>query len=364
MRVYHYNLQYLQFLTKNTMPSMQGEDLHGDRISITESLQKEKQIVLDTEPLSESFSKERYFDITMLPTVITTSAGNNLQPPTLQPPKQKFLNSSLSSSSNSSPRIDLDLSLKKSEGESLESQCHDCILALKDLHMLQEIHLRKSQSCGARRSSCVPSNEFDHWLNMLNELVDEHENKNKGRISETETVKDHSPKSVKHQRTITPDDVFRCNSLCMYLPGFGNKVKPNKAKKEEPQRETAVISRTVSMEKFECGSWASSPMHYESEGESSNSYFDLPLELMRCNSINEVYSPINESFVFEKNIKGILKNGSSKLDARKSESSCRRVRFSPSSSSSCPSSPSFCISPRLSKAREDFNAFLAAAQTA
>ncbi|OIV92053.1 hypothetical protein TanjilG_15044 [Lupinus angustifolius] len=347
------------------MPSMQEQDLHGDRISFIESLQKEKQIVLDTEALSESFSKEMYIDITMLPMVMTTSAGTNLQPPTLQPPKQKFLGSSFPSSSNSSPRIDLDLTLKKSEGESLESQCHDCILALKDLHMLQEIHLRKSQSCGARRS-CVPSNEFDHWLAMLNELVDEHENKNNGRKPETETVKDHSPMSVKHHRTTTPDDVFRCNSLCLYLPGFGNKVKPNKAKKEKSQRETAVISRTVSMEKFECGSWASSAMpNYESEGESTNSYFDLPLELMRCNSINEVYSPINESFVFEKNIKGILKNGSSKLNARKSESSSRHVRFSPpSSSSSCPSSPSFCISPRLSKAREDFNAFLAAAQTA
>ncbi|KAE9591083.1 hypothetical protein Lal_00021445 [Lupinus albus] len=327
------------------------------------SMQEEKQIVLDKKPLSDFFSKERYFDITMLPTVMITSAATNLQPPTLQPPKQKFLSLGFPSSSNSSPRIDLDLSLKKSEGESLESQCHDCILALKDLHMLQEIHLRKSQSCGARRS-CVPSNDFDHWLNMLNELVDEHENKNNGRMSERETVKD-SPKSVKHHRTTTPDDVFRCNSLCLYLPGFGNKVKPNKAKKEESQKEVSVISRTVSLEKFECGSWASSAMHYKSEGESTNSYFDLPLELMRCNSVNEVYSPINESFLFEKNIKGILKNGSSKPNARKSESSSRHVRFSPpSSSSSCPSSPSFCISPRLRKAREDFNDFLAAAQTA
>ncbi|KAE9594259.1 hypothetical protein Lal_00001201 [Lupinus albus] len=327
-----------------------------------ESFQKEKQIMVDPLSLKESFTKQRFFDTTMLQPVITTSADTNLHPPTLQPPRKKFLSLTLPNLDITSPRLDSALSMKKSEGESLESQCKGGNLTLKDKNMVQEVHLIKSKSFGERRT-CAPSNELDHWLTMLNELV-EHEKKYEGKISKTEAMKD-SAKSVKHRRQITPDDVFRCNALCLFLPGFGNKQKPNKPRKEESQRETVVMSRTVSVEKFECGSWASSAMHYESEGESTKPNFGLPLELKKCYSMNEVYSTNAASFVFDKDVKGILKNGSSKTNARKSESPTRHVQFSPSSSPlSCPSSPSFCISPRLRKAREDFNAFLAAAQTA
>ncbi|KAK7289976.1 hypothetical protein RIF29_04051 [Crotalaria pallida] len=341
--------------------------LSGARISITESLQKEKQIVVDPVSLKESFTnKQGLFHTAKLPTIITTSAATDLHPPTLQPPKHKFLTLSLPNSFNLSPRLsNSNLSKKKQEGESLESQCQGSNLTLKDQHLLQDVvNLRKSKSCGERRS-CAPSNDFDHWLTMLNELV-EHDNKYPHvSISKTEGVKE-SPKSVKHKRATTPDDLFRCSALCLYLPGFGNKIKPYKARKEESVE--AVMSRTVSLENFECGSWASAALHYESEGESTNSYFDLPLELMKCNSMNEVYSPRTANFASEKDLKGILKSGSSKANnARKSESSPRHVRFSPSSSSSSPSTPSspaFCISPRLRKAREDFNAFLAAAQSA
>lgn len=332
--------------------------LDGPIISIMESLQKEKQIVVDPLSLKESLIKQGFFDTTMIPNVKTTSAATILHPPPLQPPKQKFLSLSLPNSANSSPRFASPLSRKKSESESPESQCQASNLTLKEQHLLQEVHLRKSKSCGERKA-CAPSNEFDHWLTILNAL--EHDNRYHGRFTKTEAVKE-SPKSVKHKGT--PDDsIFRCSALCLYLPGFGNKVKPDKTRKEESQRK-AVMSRTVSLENFECGSWASSAILSDIEGEFTNSYFDLPLELIKCSNTNEVYSPIAASFVFEKDLKGILKNGSSRANARKSVASPRHVQFSTSSSASCPSSPASCITPRLRKARADFNAFLAAAQSA
>jgi hypothetical protein len=128
------------------------------------------------------------------------------------------------------------------------------------------------------------------------------------------------------------------------------------------------MSRNVSLENFECGSWASAAMSHEIDGDSNNSYFDLPLELMKYGAAIEVdsHSPTSAApFCYEKEIKGVLKNGSARGSVRKSDASPRHVRFSLSSSSpSYPASPAFCISPRLKKAREDFNAFLAAAQTA
>ncbi|KAK7329400.1 hypothetical protein VNO77_23567 [Canavalia gladiata] len=318
------------------------------RISIMESLQNEKHIMVDPLSLKVSPIEPRYHETTMLPTIITTSASIILHPPPLQPPQQRFLSMSLPNSANSSPRFASSLSKKKPKGESPESQSHHHATNLthKLQHLLQEVHLRKSKSCGEARA-CAPSDEFDHWLSKLSEL--EQDKGHHDNFSKIEAVRE-SPKSVKHIKT--PYDGFKCSAFCLYLPGFGGKVKQVKTRK-------IVMSRTVSLENFECGSWASSSILNEIEGDSTNSYFDLPMELIKC-SANEVYSPVAASFVIEKDLKGVLKNGSSKASVRKSDASPRHVRFSTSN----PASPASCISPRLRKAREDFNAFLAAAQSA
>ena len=331
--------------------------MNKHKISIMESLQREKQIVVDPLSLKESPIEQGYFEPpTMLQTIITTSAATTiLHPPPLQPPNPKFLSLSLPNSANSSPRFTLALSKKKSKGESQESQWLASNLTPKNHNQhdpLEEVYLRKSKSCDERRS-LAPSYELDQWLSKLSAV--NHDRRHHG------TVKG-SPKSVKKHNE-TQDDGFRCNALCMYLPGFGGKVRPVKARKEETQREAVMISRTVSLENFECGSWASAAIFHEIEGHSTSSYFDLPMELIKC-SANEVHSPLGASFAFEKELKGVLKNGSSRASARKSDASPRHVRFSTSPSASCPASPGFCISPRLRKAREDFNAFLAAAQSA
>ncbi|KAJ1378095.1 hypothetical protein SESBI_48218 [Sesbania bispinosa] len=72
---------------------------------------------------------------------------------------------------------------------------------------------------------------------------------------------------------------------------------------------------TVSLENFECGSWDSAAIFNEIEGESANSYFDLPMELIKCISASEVYSvfPVAAaSFVYRKDLIWVLKNGSSR----------------------------------------------------
>ncbi|KAK7303824.1 hypothetical protein RJT34_14741 [Clitoria ternatea] len=332
-----------------------GGDFHvremgEQRISMMEILQNEKQIVVDPLSLKDSTIKQGYLDATMFPTIITTSTSIILHPPPLQPPKPRFLSMSLPNSANSSPRF------ASKKGESPESQWQASNLTNIKLHnMLQEeVHLRKSKSCSEGRAF-AHSDELDHWLTQLSALEHDkwHQYDNFSKI-------EGSPKSVKHVKT--PNDGFKCSALCLYLPGFGAKVKPIKAKKKGSEKGSAM-SRTVSLEKFECGSWTSAAIHNQIEGDSSNSYFDLPVELITC-SASDVNSPVAASFVFEKELKGVLKNGSSRTSVRKSDASPRHVRFSTSSPASYPASPASCISPRLRKARDDFNAFLAAAQSA
>lgn len=127
-------------------------------------------------------------------------------------------------------------------------------------------------------------------------------------------------------------------------------------------KENAVISRAVSLEKFECGSWSSSAILTDDEDGSTQLYFDLPLELIRTGG-NDALSPVTAAFVFESNHhpKGVLKKNPS---TKQSHESARHVRFSASPSTSCSSCPRSCITPRLRKAREEFNAYLEEAQRA
>jgi hypothetical protein len=167
------------------------------------------------------------------------------------------------------------------------------------------------------------------------------------------------PKTNKNDGGDPREKGFKCGILCLFWPAFGRGKKREGAVVVTMED---VISRTVSLEKFECGSWASSAICRSSDeaGDSKHLYFDLPMELIRSGVIDDANSPVTAAFVFDKDHrKGILKKHGSTTRAaatKSNESSGRHVRFS----TSCPESPVFCISPRLLKAREDFSAFLEA----
>ncbi|KAF8080155.1 hypothetical protein N665_0972s0016 [Sinapis alba] len=189
-------------------------------------------------------------------------------------------------------------------------------------------------------------------------------------------TKTESNKSIKHNNTF--EDGFKCNALCLYLPGFGKGKPVRSSRKDDSSSFTrtttttttsssssVTISRTVSvresttttisvrasMEKFDCSSYASESGGEEARGHS----FNLPSELIKSGSgENDHDDPVSAAFVFdkepiEKEIKGALKMSGSK-NSRSMDSSVRQVRFS--------TSPA--ISPRFLEATKNFNAFLEA----
>lgn len=229
---------------------------------------------------------------------------------------------------------------KVNPGQANDVADHDQNSAVENsLSKQPEIQLQRSKSCGEGRAS-APSEELSL------------------RLSKPNATKRNSTKSLNNMDP--SEKAFKCGLLCLFFPLFG-KGKLAKPKREEAMMIEEIISRTVSLEKFECGSWASSAICRGSEegGDSKHLYFDLPLELIRNSNVNDdANSPVKAAFVFDKDRKGILKNCSTKAVTTKKpdESTGRHVRFP----TSCPESPVLCISPRLLKAREDFNAFLEA----
>ncbi|XP_007048029.2 PREDICTED: uncharacterized protein LOC18611620 [Theobroma cacao] len=355
------------------------KDLHElDFISIEgtktlekkESLQKEKQISVDPKSLREPSMGEISFNM-MLPPINAPPGDTAVPlPPPLLPAKHKFLSCSLPNSATSSPRFSSFLSRKNLKNESqasprqVDKLVHKHSSAAQYHQALQKDNqFWRSKSCDEGRT-CAPPDELDDlWLYNANAL--QYKNKHHGHgtlISNTNVNNDIRHKSSKNMDNNNEDD-FKCSALCLFLPGFG-KAKPVRPRKPESVvMENNVISRTVSLEKFECGSWASSTIipDHDDDGDSMNLYFDLPLELIE-NLGNDAHLPVSAAFVFDKDIKGVLKNGSTSTRAtgRKSHESSRHVRFSTSSPTSYPASPASCITPRLRKAREDFNAFLEA----
>lgn len=329
-----------------------------------ESQEKEKQISVDPISLKELPARDESTNLVLPPAIAAPKlsfigVGLSVSP---SPAKPKLLSFSLPNSATSSPRFSTSI-LKKRWGN--QGQASPTGLAERNLNRCdspvlshRESRLRRSKSCGEGRAS-APSDEFDLWLN--GPTIDK---RNEDRVSAdlAKTRTEGSKDERRRAKEVDPrEDGFKCGPLC-FLPGFG-RVKSVRARKEEAEA-TNVISRTVSLEKFECASWASSGIvtsNFEEDGDSMNLYFDLPLELIRT-SVNEANSPVSAAFVFDKNMKGVLKNSSGRevAAARKSQESSRHVRFSTSSPTSYPGSPSSCITPRLRKAREDFNAYLEA----
>ncbi|URE34137.1 hypothetical protein MUK42_36671 [Musa troglodytarum] len=220
----------------------------------------------------------------------------------------------------------------------------------------QKASLRRSKSCGEGRYSS-PSVEF---IDILSRRPSIHQPDDGVHVVDHDTsdddTKEETPQPVHAQ---LEDGQFKCG--CLFLPGLSHRKKQSAAKGR-----ISTVSKAASLEKFSCGSWSSSALlGIDGDDDGGHSYFDLPLELIRsCH--DDADSPVRTAFVFDKDLKGVLKKSSSNLASRKSHasSSNRHVRFSTSSPTSYPASPSStCITPRLRRAREEFNAVLAAQNT-
>ncbi|XP_074592504.1 uncharacterized protein LOC141848382 [Curcuma longa] len=215
----------------------------------------------------------------------------------------------------------------------------------------QRAALCRSKSCGEGRSS-VPS---DGFIDILSSR-------------ESHSVGSGEPRA--EQRV-------KCG--CLFLPGLSHKKKQVSLRKrsqmeegedEEEEEEVEVmdashVSRTVSLEKFENASWnSSSPV---SAGSPRGPLFHFPTELV-LSGRSETNSPVRAAFVFDGgagNAKGVLKRSLSRLGSTKSQGtppSNLHVRFTATAAPfSEPASPSSApITPRLQKAREEFDAYLEA----
>lgn len=242
-------------------------------------------------------------------------------------------------------------------------------VALTNLERLREIHLKRSKSCGEGRASAPPE-EFDIWFtpNTTPQQVPEDSNNNLINFPESEISprNDEIYDKKRLEGRNQDEEKFKCGALCLFIPGFGKGIKHVKSGRRQVSGVSSsdigphVVSRTVSLEKFECGSWTSSAAIINDVGDaaSNNMFFDLPMELIRCSNVNDdTFSPVTTGFIFDKEVKGVLKNTTT---PRKSHESTRHVRFSTSSPTSYPPSPMSCITPRMLTAREDFNIFLEA----
>ncbi|WVZ79646.1 hypothetical protein U9M48_027202 [Paspalum notatum var. saurae] len=182
---------------------------------------------------------------------------------------------------------------------------------------------------------------------------------------------------------------FTCGALCMFIPGFSSRKKPpaafaaaaaagTTAMSSMPRQRSGLrprrssASRVASLERFECGSW--SPPPPPPVAAAQHDVADcLATEVAKMSSCaDDAEAPVKMAFMFDGEApaaatRGILKNSaSSRLDSARpstSSSSQRHVRFSTAvaaadAAASCPMSP--CITPRLARARTEFNAFLEA----
>ncbi|KAK9074927.1 hypothetical protein SSX86_003246 [Deinandra increscens subsp. villosa] len=264
------------------------------------------------------------------------------------PKRDKFLSTSLPNSACSSPRGIIPKSKSKDIDQALDaSLAHQHSVALSRLVWLRETRLQRSKSCGEGRPSCQ-YDEFDicHTSSKTSTISASAGSTPRCQTTSHEEYTRITDNSKKHL-----DDDFKCGALCLFLPGFG-KGKPVRSRREEREETGHAISHRVSLEKFDCGSWRSSGVHGGSDF-SSNLYFDLPLELIQTSG-NDANLPVSSAFVFDKDVKGVLKT---KGGGERKSNDGRHVRFSTSSPTTSPSS---CTKPRMRKAREEFGSYLEA----
>ncbi|KMZ66683.1 hypothetical protein ZOSMA_28G00400 [Zostera marina] len=150
---------------------------------------------------------------------------------------------------------------------------------------------------------------------------------------------------------------FKYGSLCTFLPGL-SKWKKHHHVPSTPRRagtnrtgiitpvRSDTVSRITSLKKFECGSSSSSvmpsDMAEEEEGpeEGGDSYYELPIEMITDDQVNDTTSPVKAAFFIDqsKDRKGVLKLNDSKSMSTKASIS-RHVRFLTSPQPSRPCSP-------------------------
>lgn len=305
-----------------------------------------------------------------------------------QPPsKPKFVSASLPCSAASSP--DFSSSLPKSfknwgnpaplpphPAFPPSLACQHSAVQSQSPQNQKGMFLPRSKSCGDGRSS-QPSDEFD-ILSRHRKVIGQHQ---AGVLASESSSKGGREEEVE----VEVEEEFKCGALCLFLPGLAKKKEEVRLHKqtnhetkdgedddvdagdEENEESRSVASRGASLEKFECASWSSAAFADDMEDDHEggvNAYFDLPLELIR-GSCDNAHSPVRTAFVFDRERKGGLKKSTSKSGARKShEASNRHVRFSTSTPSSFPPSPtSGCVTPKFFQATE-FSAALLEAQNA
>ncbi|CAN8246139.1 unnamed protein product [Cochlearia groenlandica] len=332
------------------------ETSNKNLVKQTSMMQSEREISMDPKSIkSLSFSEGSMrrtdsFDMIRLPAMSPPRDLDSPSPLPLQPVRTKFLSRSLPNSTTTSPKQ------RSGQMRSIKSKLQDSSPSFSGF--------RRSKSCesNSKRLSLKTSGIRNSFF-----------------------VKSESNKSMNNNNNNnTLEDGFKCNALCLYIPGFG-KGKPVRSSRKddsssftrtttttsssssvtvsrtvsvrETTTTTTLVSARASMEKFDCGSYAS-----ESGGDEGGGHlFDLPSELIRTGSgENDHDDPVSSAFVFdkepiEKEIKGVLKMSGSR-NRRSLESSPRHVRFSTSSPISYPTSPA--NSPRLLEATKNFNAFL------
>ncbi|XP_023543164.1 uncharacterized protein LOC111803119 [Cucurbita pepo subsp. pepo] len=196
--------------------------------------------------------------------------------------------------------------------------------------------LNRSKSCGEGRGRALPHGLIEN------------------RVMIWEKGHKHKTEEGKARR-------FRCGALCLLLPvlgGLGFKVGKGKEERKEEVEEgeegggcisISISHSRVSLEKFECGSWASSGMVAHEDGESMSGmgslYFDLPMELIRNSVGARTQSPAQTAFVFDRDGVGVHH-----LPV------WTKAKLAEESGAASPC----VITPRLRRAREEFNALLEA----
>ncbi|XP_042514433.1 uncharacterized protein LOC122089065 [Macadamia integrifolia] len=344
------------------------EGFHGETL-IRSPMQNEKQISVDPislryggPPLLIPTDNSSFTDITI-----------PLYPPPLPPSKHKSVSASLPGSTTASPRSSTGLPQSKN----VKKWKNQAQQTLGLSRFATENLFSRSKSFGEGRAS-APSDEFDFFSRKLCSrefgshlhvgTVPTWDSTTHGVCHQNEIDEENGYPEYKHDyvsgkkgrdhhpRNKDEIDIFKCGK-CLFLPAFGRGgAKPVRARKDEAGEvpvvvERNVISRSVSLEKFECGSWTSSAIMNEDDGDRESIhhlYFDLPLELIQ-NCGNDANSPVTTAFLFDSDRSGAI----ARNNINPKESS-RHVRFSSTGSSGS------CITPRLRKARDDFNAFLQA----
>ncbi|KAG5623096.1 hypothetical protein H5410_008314 [Solanum commersonii] len=248
------------------------------------------------------------------------------KPKTLNIPK-KISSFSLPNSTTSSPDFSKKNHISQLPSPLSSSTNHFArqhSMALTNLERLREIQLRRSKSCGEGRASAPPE-EFDIWFTPNSTIQQVPKDNSKYLINNNsfspESEISNRNEEIYEKKTLDgrnqDEQKFKCGALCLFIPGFGKGIKHVKSGRRQVSGVSSsdigphVVSRTVSLEKFECGSWTSSAAIINDVGDaaSNNMFFDLPLELIRCSNVNDdTFSPVTTGFVFDKEVKGVLKN--------------------------------------------------------